>query len=225
MNRNGMEHLSSQENQLIIGVPSKGRLKTHVIEFLGTCGFTVPEDVGRQLQTVIAEDERFHVVFLHPRDIPLMVEQGRIDVGFTGLDLIQEMKADVRPVVKIGRGMVRMALAAPIDTDVTHPFHLMHKTVGTPFPNMAREYFDRLKIEVDVVHIQGASEGLPYLGVVDAIFDVVETGASLRENHLEIIDDDIYFSECVALVNKPEFQSNWKLINHFLRSIYSYATN
>jgi ATP phosphoribosyltransferase len=98
---------------------------------------------------------------------------------------------------------------------------LLGKVIATPFPNLARAYFQRLKIEASIRHIQGASEGMPFLGIVDAIVDVVETGSSAKENGLKIIADDLFDSECVAAVRKPELQSNYVLINNFLRRLYS----
>jgi len=215
-----MQHFTRKKNQIIIGIPSKGRLKKHVLDFLGEKNYVIPAHMGRRLQTRLNNDSRFRVVFLHPKDIPLMIEQGAIDTGFSGLDLIYETRATVRPIIKIGRGHVRMALAVPADAAVNHPFHLMGKTVGTAFPNLTREYFDRLKVDVSIQEIRGASEGMPYLGVVDAIMDVVETGKSLTANHLKIIDDHIFHSECVLMVGKPELQKNYELLNQFLRSIY-----
>jgi len=149
-----------------------------------------------------------------------MVERGAIDAGFSGLDLIHDTRSKVRPLIRIRRGYVRMALTVPIDSAVSHPFHLMDKVVGTSFPNIAQEYFERLKVRVVIQEIRGASEGMPYLGVVDAIMDVVETGKSLTANRLKIIDDNIFFSECVLMVGKPEFQKNYLLLNQFLRKIY-----
>lgn len=215
-----MQFFERKSGQIIVAVPSKGRLKAHVTDFLSECGYEFPEDIGRKLQTVLNDDDRFQVAFLHPKDIPPMVALGRVDVGFSGLDLIYETKADVRSLIKIGRGHVRMAIAVPEDKDITHPFHLMNKVVGTSFPNMAKEYFERLKVDVEVRPILGASEGMPYLGVVDAIMDVVETGSSLKANHLTIIDNDIFDSECVLMVARPELQKNYKLVNEFLRSVY-----
>lgn len=215
-----MQFFEHKPDQIIIAVPSKGRLKQHVTEYLAENGYVFPEEIGRQLQTTLNHDERFQVALLHPKDIPPMVALGRVDVGFSGLDLIYETGANVRSLIRIGRGHVKMALAVPEGREMTHPFHLMDKTVGTSFPNIAKEYFERLKVNVDIRPIQGASEGMPYLGVVDAIMDVVETGSSLKANHLTIIDDNIFASECVLMVSKPEFQKNFVLVNLFLRSLY-----
>jgi ATP phosphoribosyltransferase len=159
-------------------------------------------------------------VFLHPKDIPVMIAQGTVDAGFSGLDLIHETRSEVRPVIRIRRGYVRMALAVLEDSSIASPFHLMGKVVGSPFPRMTEEYFQRLKVDVGVQEIHGASEGMPYLGVVDAIMDVVETGRSLVANRLRIVDDDIFHSECVLMVGKPEYQKNYALLNQFLRTLY-----
>ena len=215
-----MEFYQRKKGQIIIGVPSKGRLKEHVTNFLNEKGYKLPDDLGRVLQTILNDDEQFKVVFAHPKDIPVLVDKGSIDIGFTGLDLIYETRVNVRPLIRLGLGKVKMALAVPVKKDITHPFHLMHKTVGTSFPNITKEYFDSLKVDVNIEPIRGASEGMPYLGVVDAIVDVVETGKSLVANQLEIIDDEIFDSECVLIVSKPEFQMNHELVHNFVRDLY-----
>lgn len=215
-----MEHIHRSTDQIVIGVPSKGRLKKHVIEYLAEHGMVVQFKTERQLQAEIKGKPHYKVVFVHPKDIPIFLEKGVLDVGFTGMDLIHETQAKVRPVVKIGRGYVKMSLMVPENQDHYHPFHILDQTVGTPFPNITRAYFDRLQVRVNIQPVRGASEGMPYLGLVDAIVDVVETGESARENGLKIITDNLYDSECVAVVKSPEHQENYKQINEFLRRIY-----
>jgi ATP phosphoribosyltransferase len=158
---------------------------------------------------------------MHARDIATLLGKGVIDVGFTGLDLIVDTQVVVRPVVRLDMGKVKVALLVPNTDPSYHPFHLLHKTIATPFPNLAKAYFDHLKIDVKIHPIQGASEGIPYLGIADAIVDVVETGESAAGNGLKIIADDIFVSECIGAVNKPEIQVNYQIINNFLRKIYS----
>lgn len=209
------------KDQIVIALPSKGRLKEKVLTFLQDKGCTVKPPLGRRLQSVLENDPSCLIVFMHPRDIALMLNEGVIDVGFTGLDLIVETDVHIRPVVRLNCGKVKLALLVPQNSICYHPFHLLNKTIATPYPNLAKAYFQRLKIDVTIRPIQGASEGMPYLGIVDAIVDVIESGNSASENALKIIADDLFESECVACVNKPELQSNYPLINQFLRKIYT----
>lgn len=215
-----MEHVYRNVDQIVLGIPSKGRLKTHILEYLAEHGVVVQLKSERQLKGEVAGMPHIKVVFAHPKDIPLFLEKGVLDIGFTGLDLVYETRAKVRPVVKTGRGHMKMSLMVPDDKDQNHPFHLMDKTVGTPFPKIAHAYFAKLKVRVNICPIQGASEVMPYLGLVDGIVDVVETGKSAEENCLKIITDDIFDSECIAIVKDPECKENYKVVNEFLKRIY-----
>jgi ATP phosphoribosyltransferase len=215
-----MQFIKRKKDQIVIAVPSKGRLKEKVLAFLKDKGVIIVPPEGRQLQSVVENSLDHLVVFMHPKDIALMIHEGIIDVGFTGLDLIADTNVQIRPVVRLNSAKVKLALLVPQDSPSYHPFHLLNKSIATPFPNLAKAYFQKLKVDVTIRAIQGASEGLPYLGVVDAIIDIIETGVSAEQNGLKIIADDIFDSECVAAVNKPELQSNYQLVNNFLRKIY-----
>lgn len=216
-----MEFITKKADQLVIAVPSKGRIQKHIAAFLESKGLPVEfEGLGRKLQTHIKGHDNYKVVLMHPKDVPLFIEKEVVDVGFTGYDLLHETGAKIRPLLKLGVGKVKMSISVPATSNYTHPFHLMKKKVGTPFPNLARAYFEKLKIPVTVVPIQGASEGMPFLGIIDAILDVVETGVTGKENHLRVIDDEIFDSECICAVKQPEFNVNYRLINEFLRRIY-----
>lgn len=215
-----MQFYKRTADQVIIALPSKGRLKEHVMSFLDKKGYPVVPPKGRQLQTYLKGRENHKVVFIHPRDIAILLQEGTIDIGFTGLDLVIETGVSIRPVVRLGLGKVKLSILVHKDSPWYHPFHLLDRKIGTPFPSLAQAYFDRLKVRATIRQISGASEGMPYLGVVDAIVDVVESGNSAIENGLKIIADDIFDSECICAVNKPEFQSNFTIINQFLRGIY-----
>ncbi|MCB1135667.1 MAG: ATP phosphoribosyltransferase [Chlamydiia bacterium] len=214
-----MEYITRSAEQIILGIPSKGRLKSIVIDYLASHGYPV-RTKERQLQGEVEDQPQYKVVFAHPKDIPIFLDKGVLDVGFTGLDMIHETQSKVRPVIKTGGGYVKMSIMVPETKPHYHPFHLLDQTIGTPFPNITRAYFDQLKVRVNVQPILGASEGMPYLGLVDAIVDVVETGTSARENGLKVVANDLFDSECVVAVKTPEIQENHRIINDFLRSLY-----
>lgn len=215
-----MDKIKRHQHQLVIGIPSKGRIKEIVLDFLATKGYRVPENLGRRLDSHFIEMEDHRLVFFHAKDIPIFVQNELIDIGFTGLDLIYEAKAKVRPVIKVSKEPVRLMVAVPSHSSYIHPSHLINRNIATPYPNIAREYFEKLKVPVCINPIQGASEIMPYLGTTDAILDVVETGNSLRDNDLRVIDNNVYESMTVCIVKRPEFSSNHQLIHQFLRKLY-----
>jgi ATP phosphoribosyltransferase len=207
-------------HQMVIAIPNKGRLKEQVLCFLKGIGYPVAAPKGNRLQTFIEGKEQCKVVFMHAKDIAYMLDEGIVDVGITGLDLIAETRVQVRTVAKLGIGKVKMCLLVPEDSKWSHPFHLLNKTIATPFPSLTKSYFDRLKVPANIRPILGASEGFPYLGIADAIVDIVETGSTARDNGLRVLCDDLFDSECVCAVKRPEFQANHILIHEFLRGVY-----
>ncbi len=215
-----MEQIIRNSTDIIIGIPSKGHLKSPTIEFLSKFGLEITLKTKRLFRTEITEHPNYKIVLSHPMDIPFLLDQGVIDIGFTGLDIIREKQIKLRPIVKTGYGKVKMCLMTTKIKNFNHPLYLQDKSIATPFPNIAQDYFDKLKIKIKLYPIHGTSEIMPYLGFVDGIIDIVETGASAHENNLNIIADDIFISECVAAVSKPELHSNYFEVNNFLRRIY-----
>jgi len=215
-----MEKLTRSKDKMTIGLPSKGRPKEHVVRYLAERGYAVPADGGRRLQTTFVDKPNHRIAFFHAKDIPVLVAQGHLDAGFTGLDLLHETKAKVRPIIKLNLGKVKMVIAVQKNSAISHPFHLLHRQIATPFPIIAQEYFHTLRVPVTIRPIFGTSEGMAYCSCVDAIIDVSETGKTLEENELKVIADDVFDSELVLIVNKPEHFSNHQLVHDFLRSLY-----
>jgi ATP phosphoribosyltransferase len=218
--RRAMDKITKQKDSIIIGIASKGRIKEHTLGFLKSKNYHIPEQLGRQLHSHFRDLPKHKVVFFHARDIPRFIENDFIDIGFTGLDLIYEVKAKVRPVVRLACSKVKMVIAVRKESTYNHPFHLMHRTISTPFPNIAQEYFSNLKIPIQIHSVQGASEIMPYLGPTEAIMDVVETCNTINDNGLRVIEHTVYESELVCIVKRPEVSKNHEMIHDFLRSIY-----
>src|SRR5687767_5809401 len=98
-----MDKIKRNHDRIIVGIPSKGRIKEIVINFLNSKGYRVPDNLGRRLDGNFIEMDNHKIVLFHAKDIPIFVQNEMIDVGFTGLDLIYEMKARVRPVIKLSQ--------------------------------------------------------------------------------------------------------------------------
>ncbi len=173
---------------ITIAVPNKGRLNRPTLKLLEKAGMGVEEEPGRKLR-VRTSDPDVDVMFARAADIPRLVEEDAADIGVTGHDMVLESGADVVELVDLGFGRARMVLAVPEESDVEKPTDLEGAVVATEFPNVTREYFEGLGIDVDVVEVSGATELMPRIGVADAIVDLSSTGTTLEVNRLRVVDE------------------------------------
>ena len=120
-------------------------------------------------------------------DVITYVEHGVCDLGIVGKDTILEQGRSFYEVLDLGFGKCRFALAVKQGSD----FYGTYKTrrIATKYPNVARTFFEKKGMDVDIIKIEGSVELAPILGLADAIVDIVETGATLRENGLVPIED------------------------------------
>ncbi len=173
---------------ITIAVPNKGRLHRPTLKLLEKAGMGVEEEPGRRLRVGTADPD-VDVMFARAADIPRLVEEGAADMGVTGHDMVLESGSDVVELVDLGFGRARMVLAVPEESDVEKPTDLEGAVVATEFPNVTKEYFEGLGIEVDVVEVSGATELMPRIGVADAIVDLSSTGTTLEVNRLRVVDE------------------------------------
>ena len=121
-----------------------------------------------------------------PSDVAVYVERGAADVGIVGKDILLEQGSDVYELLDLGIGKCRMAVAGIKGTRLTTDKTLR---VATKFPNIAREYFRRQSMEIEIIKLHGSIEIAPILHMSDVIVDIVETGTTLKENNLEPLED------------------------------------
>lgn len=178
-----MKNMFMNKDELRIAVPSKGRLKDQSIEILRKAGLQFRAS-GRQL-FARCRDTGVMVIFSHAQDIPSLVQEGIVDLGITGSDLVIEKEAGVEVHIQLGFGKCRLSFASHVDSDCTEPADFSGRILGTKFVHLAERYFSENAIKnVKIVEINGAVEVMVLLGLVDGILDVVETGSSLREHDL-----------------------------------------
>ncbi|MEG1779521.1 MAG: ATP phosphoribosyltransferase, partial [Oscillospiraceae bacterium] len=115
------------------------------------------------------------------------VENGVCDLGIVGKDTIMEMGKSFYEVLDLGFGRCRFALAAPKGINFYEGYN--SKIIATKYPAVARKYFEEKLMDIDIVKIEGSVELAPLLGLSDAIVDLVETGSTLKENGLEIVEE------------------------------------
>ncbi len=167
---------------------TKGRLEEITVELLERMGCDCSQirQKGRRLILPVP-GENLEVVLAKSADVITYVERGVCDMGVVGKDTIMEMGSSFYEVLDLGFGACRFMLAAPKGTDFYGGYRT--KVIATKYPAVARRFFEKKGMDVDVVKIEGSVELAPLLGLADAIVDLVETGATLRENGLETLEE------------------------------------
>lgn len=172
---------------LRIGIPSKGRLSELATDLLNQAGL----QFRRQERTLFALVKQFPVdiIFLRTDDIPVLCAEGAIDLGITGSDLVDESQADVQVRMPLGVGRCRLSLCVPEDSDVQSAEQLDGRRVASSFPNVTKHFLSKHGAKPHLVELSGSVEIMISLGVADAIVDLVETGSTLAANRLRVLTD------------------------------------
>lgn len=172
---------------------TKGRLEKDSIQLFDRMGLDTAavKDKGRRLILPVMDSAGgslvFEVVLAKAADVITYVEHGVCDLGVVGKDTIAESGGSFYEVLDLGFGRCRFALAGPKDADFFSGYHA--RTIASKYPNVTRSYFSRKGMDVGIIKIEGSVELAPLLGLSDAIVDIVETGSTLRENGLEVIEE------------------------------------
>ena len=184
----------------------KGRLGDKVYAALKQAGYPCEalENPGWKL---IFENSEAGVRYfwVKPSDVAIYVERGAADLGIAGKDILLEYAPDVYELLDLGMGKCRMAVAAPKgfrdDTRRT-------LKVATKFPHIASSYYTSLGRDIDIIKLNGSIEIAPMLGLSDVIVDIVETGSTLRENDLEVVETVVPISaRLIANTAQYKFKS------------------
>lgn len=172
---------------------TKGRLEKDTVGLFEKMGFDVTElkEKGRRLILNIP-GENMEVVLAKAADVITYVELGACDIGVVGKDTILEHGGKYFEVADLGFGRCRFALATKKGLDFYGGVGV--KTVATKYPNVTRRFFESKRMDVDIVKIEGSVELAPLLKIADGIVDIVETGTTLKENGLAVIEDVVPIS-------------------------------
>ena len=165
----------------------KGRLGDQVFGLLRSVGYDCREMEESSRKLVFRAEENGVSYFLvKPSDVGIYVEHGAADVGVVGKDVLLETGADVYELLDLNLGKCRLAVAAPEDFAEDTGAVLR---VATKYPNVAKAYYRDMNRNIDIIGLHGSIELAPLLGLSDVIVDIVETGATLRENHMKVFAD------------------------------------
>ncbi|NLZ82029.1 MAG: ATP phosphoribosyltransferase [Clostridiales bacterium] len=170
---------------------AKGRLAEKTLEILSDIGITCEEIRDKSSRKLIFTNEELKLKFFLAKanDVPTYVEYGAADIGFAGKDTILEEGRKMYEVLDLGLGKCRMCVAGPVDS-MEKLQHGELIRVATKFPNIAKDYFYNKKHQtVEIIKLNGSIELAPIVGLSEVIVDIVETGSTLRENGLVVLEE------------------------------------
>lgn len=196
---------------------TKGRLEKETVKILDRCGYGTEEikDKGRKLIFFDSIcDIRYFLV--KGADAITYVEHGIADLGVVGKDTLLESSNNYYEVLDLGVGICKFIVASLPQTDLFEK--IGHIKIGTKYPKVAKEYFNKRGMDVEIIKIEGSVELAPILDLCDGIVDIMETGTTLKENGLVVLDSICDISARV-IVNKASFKLKQKEIGEFLKKI------
>ena len=170
---------------------AKGRLAKKTMEILEQVGYTCEEmkDPDSRKLIFVNEEQKIKVFLAKANDVPTYVEYGAADIGIVGKDTILEEGRKMYEVLDLGIGKCRMCVAGPASAaELLRHGELIR--VATKYPNIAKDYFYNKKHQtVEIIKLNGSIELAPIVGLSEVIVDIVETGSTLRENGLEVLEE------------------------------------
>ncbi len=169
---------------------TKGRLADQTLELLSRVGISCREMEDKKTRKLIFRNEELGLCFFLAKgpDVPTYVEYGAADLGVTGRDIIAEEKRNVYEVLDLGFGKCRMCVCGPEKAKEALSRREMIR-VATKYPRIAQDYFyNRRHQTVEIIKLNGSIELAPIVGLSDVIVDIVETGSTLKENGLAVLE-------------------------------------
>ena len=190
-----------EESFLNVALP-KGRLGEKVYALFARAGFECPAILEGGRKLIFENPEtRVRYFWVKPGDVAIYVARGAADIGVAGKDILLEYQPEVYELMDLGIGQCRMAVAAPVGYE-EDPARTLR--VATKFSRIARDYYAGVGRDIEIIHLKGSIEIAPILGLSDVIVDIVETGTTLRENHLEVRETIVPISARL-IANKSGF--------------------
>ena len=198
----------------------KGRLVDNTMEILNKCGITCDEILDKKTRKLIFTNEELKLKFFLAKgpDVPTYVEYGAADIGIVGADTILEENRRVYEVLDLGFGKCRMCVCGPHEAKELLEHREMIR-VASKYPNIAKDYFYNKKHQtVDIIKLNGSVELGPIVNLSDVIVDIVETGSTLRENGLEVLEEICPLSARM-IVNQVSMQMETERIRKLINDI------
>lgn len=194
--------MKSLKTMLNIALP-KGRLGEKVYSMFEAAGYECPSIKENNRKLIFENPEKaVRYFWVKPSDVAIYVEHGAADIGIAGKDILLEYEPDVYELLDLDIGKCRMAVAAKKDFRDNARTTLR---VATKFTNITKNYYASKGRDIDIIHLNGSIELAPILGLSDVIVDIVETGTTLKENNLEVVESIVPISARL-IANKAGFK-------------------
>jgi len=195
---------------------AKGRLQAETLDLLTSAGLVFSgEALSSRRLAIEDESGRFRLIFVKPADVPVYVERGIADCGVVGRDVLLESDADLLQPLSLNLGACRIVVAAKNEAAVRQSGMLK---VATKYPRIAARHFGARGVAVDLIELSGSVELAAVLGLADCIVDLVETGKTLEENDLSVVEV-ITESSARVVVNRASYQLKAETVSQFIRSL------
>jgi len=194
----------------------KGRIGEKVYTMFEMAGLECPS-IRENNRKLIFENPEVGVRYfwVKPSDVAIYVERGAADIGVAGKDILLEYEPDIYELYDLDIGKCRMAVAAKEDFR-DNPQKTLK--VATKFTNIAKRYYTSLGRDIDIIHLNGSIEIAPILGLSDVIVDIVETGTTLKENHLTVRETIVPISARL-IANKASFKFKNEAIESIVKKL------
>lgn len=195
---------------------AKGRTAKISLDILKKAGITFPDFNEKSRKLVFYnEDKSIKMIYVKAIDVTTYVEQGAADVGIVGRDNILEAEADIYELLDLKFGVCKFSVASMSKEPITKGQTIK---VASKYPNVAKKHFESKGVTVEAIKLNGSVELAPIIDMADCIVDIVETGSTIRENGLTILEDIEHISTRVV-VNKASFATNTEAIRTFINEI------
>ena len=198
----------------------KGRLASQTLELFEKIGITCEEMKDKKSRKLIFVNEELKLRFFLSKgpDVPTYVEYGAADIGIVGRDTILEEGRKVHEVLDLGYGKCRMCICGPKEAEDLLKHHELIR-VATKYPNIAKDYFYNVKHQtVEIIKLNGSIELAPIVGLSEVICDIVETGSTLRENGLTVLEEVCPLSARM-IVNPVSMRMESERINDLIQRL------
>lgn len=199
---------------------TKGRLANKTLELLEQVGITCEEMKDKNTRKLIFVNEELKLKFFLAKgpDVPTYVEYGAADIGVVGRDTIMEERRNLYEVMNLGFGKCRMCICGPESArELLEHHHLIR--VATKYPNIAKDYFYNRKHQtVEIIKLNGSIELAPIVGLAEVICDIVETGSTLKENGLSVLEEVCPLSARMV-VNQVSMKMESERISELLQKL------
>lgn len=215
-----------EENRYLTFALGKGRLAKKTLQLFEKIGITCEEINDEKTRKLIFVNEELKLRFFLAKgpDVPTYVEYGAADIGVVGKDTILEEARNIYEVLDLGFGNCRMCICGPKEAEDLLKHHEQIR-VATKYPRIAKDYFYNKKHQtVEIIKLNGSIELAPIVGLSEVICDIVETGATLRENGLMVLEEVCPLSARVV-VNQVSMKMEHERITKILYDLKNVIQN